>query len=409
MMCSQQGRRIGTVPLSSSGGWFAAIAGGHFRACSRGSNSGGGRIVALLGALVVLALSAASTVPGYAGQVVVDAETGAVLAGAAETAPRFPASITKLMTIYVALEAVTAGEISWDSELTVSADAAAAPPVGLGLTAGETIPLSTAIHAALTLSANDAARVIAEAVAGTATAFVRRMSNTAQEFGMTNTVFRNASGLPDRGHVSTAADIARMIVAVDARYGDRLRPLFRAPLVWKGRSYAPRNSVVAAPAGAVFGKTGFTCDAGYTAAMLVERDGRRLALVTLANRSSSGRRTTLASLGRGEAAEVGPALNLPPVVIPQDQCGGALGGWAISLGEFRNRAQAAAVLSRARTAGAGLPGRILRRAGREGFHVLLFAPNKRTAVERAQKLARKRLRVRVMAPQKVAQAGFEPG
>jgi len=408
-MCMQQRRRIGSGPSSSPGGWFAGASEWHFRACSQGSNSSCGRIVALLGAFVVLALSVASTAPARAGQVVMDAGTGAVLAGAAETAPRFPASITKLMTIYVALEAVTAGEIAWDSELTVSDYAAAAPTVKLGLTAGETIPLSTAIHAALTLSANDAARVIAEAVADTEAEFARRMTDAAQALGMTGTVFRNASGLPDRGHLSTAADIARMIVAVDARYGDRLRPLFRAPLVWKGRSYAPRNTVVAAPAGAVFGKTGFTCDAGFTAAMLVERDGRRLALVTLANRSSSGRRTTLASLGRGEAAEVSPELNLPPVVIPQDQCGGALGGWAISLGDFRNRAQATAALSRARKAGAGLPGRILRRAGRQGFHVLLFAPNKRTAVEWAQKLARKRIRARVMAPQKVARAGFEPG
>jgi len=357
----------------------------------------------------MLALPVASTVPAHAGQIIIDATTGSVLAGSAETEPRFPASITKLMTIYVALEAVTAGEISWDSELIVSANAAAAPPVRLGLTAGETIPLSTAIHAALTLSSNDAARVIAEAVAGTEAAFARRMTDTAHALGMTNTVFRNASGLPDRDHLSTAADIARMIVAVDARYGDRLRPLFRAPLAWKGRSYAPRNTAVAAPVGAVFGKTGFTCDAGYTAAMLVERDGRRFALVTLANRSPGRRRMTLASLGRGEAAKVGPKLNLPPVVIPQDQCGGALGGWAISLGDFRNRAQAAAALSRARKAGEGLPGQILRRAGRQGFHVLLFARNKRAAVERAQKLARKRIRVRVMPPQKVARAGFEPG
>ena len=168
----------------------------------------------------------------------------------------------------------------------------------LGLTVGETIPLSTAIRAALTLSANDAARVIAEAVAGTEAAFVGRMTEDAQALGMTDTVFRNTSGLPDRCHLSTAADIARMIVAVDARSGDRLRPLFRAPLVWKGRSHAPRNGAVAAPDGAVFGKTGFTCDAGYTAAMLVEQDSRRLALVTLANRSSSGSSSATLSCAR---------------------------------------------------------------------------------------------------------------
>ena len=113
MMCLQQRRRIGTVPLSWYGGWCTTMAGWHIRSCSRGSNLSCGRIVAVLGALVVLALPAASSVPARAGQIVMDAGTGAMLAGAAETAPRFPASITKLVTIYVALEAVTEGEIAW--------------------------------------------------------------------------------------------------------------------------------------------------------------------------------------------------------------------------------------------------------------------------------------------------------
>ena len=407
-MSVKTGRRIGLSSSRFPAGWFAATTRRRSQSCARASGSGSGRIAVVLGALVLLTLSVVRADPARAGQVVMDADTGAVVAGAAETAPRFPASITKLMTIYVALEAVTAGEIPWDSDLAVSAHAAAAPPVALGLGAGETIPLPTAIHAVLVLSSNDAARVIAEAVAGTEAAFARRMTDTAQALGMKDTVFLNASGLPDRGHLTTASDIARMIVAVDARYGDRLRPLFRAPLVWKGRSHAPHNSVVAAPDGAVFGKTGFTCDAGFTAAVLVERDGRRLALVTLANRSSGGRNTALASLNRGKVEQIGPAPDTTPVIIPQEQCGWGPGQWAISLGNFKNREQAGAALSRARKAGAGLPGRVLRRAERQGFHALLFAPSKNAAVEGAKQLVRKRVRARVMPPQKIALAEFEP-
>ncbi|MDT8343704.1 MAG: serine hydrolase [Thermohalobaculum sp.] len=357
-----------------------------------------------------LVVAAALAGPGAAGQIALDADGQTRLASQAPDDLRFPASITKLMTIYLALDAVAAGRLDWAASVRVSAHAAAAPPVRLGLVAGQEIPLSTAVHAALILSSNDAARVIAEAVAGSEEAFARRMTETAARLGMTSTRFRNATGLPDRGHVTTAADIARLIIALDDAHGARLRPLFRAPLRWRGEVHAPRNAAVASPAGAVLGKTGFTCDGGFTGATLVERGGRRLALVALANRSAGERAVALAALSAGRTSGAAPkAASAPPVVLPSGQCGGTPDGWAVSLGDYRTRAEAAAALARAGKAGAGLGGRVMVRAGRPGFHAILAAPDRRAAATAARKLERARLRPRVLPPEKIDEADFRPG
>ena len=114
-------------------------------------------------ALLRLLLLVLLALPARAGDVILDARTGDVIAGRDATAPRAPASVTKLMAIMVVLDAVEAGEIALDQAITVSSHAAAAPPVALGLKAGETISLRVALHAALVLSSNDAARVLAEA------------------------------------------------------------------------------------------------------------------------------------------------------------------------------------------------------------------------------------------------------
>ena len=147
----------------------------------------------------------------------------------------------KLMTIFVALEAAAKGEIDLNAPIKVSGHAAAAPPVKLGLKKGESIRLGDAIHAALIVSSNDAARMIAEAVAGSEQAFAQRMTAAACRIGMYSNTFRNASGLPDAGHISTAADIGRLIWWLDQQHGEYLRPLFREPLTWRGATKGPRK------------------------------------------------------------------------------------------------------------------------------------------------------------------------
>ncbi len=354
-------------------------------------------------------------VPAMAGQVVMNAATGQIIAGKDETAPRFPASITKLMTAYVALDAVAAGQVAWDAPLTVSAHAAAAPPVKLGLRAGQTISMKQAVHAILVRSSNDAARVIAEAVAGSEPAFAAKMTRIAGSLGMTQTTFRNASGLPDRGHISTAVDLAKMIVALDRKHGARLRPLFRKPLAWGGASLRPRNGTVASPTGSILGKTGFTCDAGFTAALLLHRGADRTAIVTLGNPRKAARSQAIAVLARGRVPSSG-VIGSPPIIIPRDVCARGSrsaaqsrpGGWTISLGNFKTKTEARAALDQARKAGIKYQSHIVTREGREGYHALLSAPSRQKARDAERPLRKARLRTRIFPPEKVVQAEFEP-
>lgn len=375
------------------------------------------------GFLLTILLGFVLTAPAEAGQVILDAKSGRVLAAKNATQPRYPASITKLMTIFVALEAVKKGQIAWDAPLKVSARAAAAPPVKLGLRTDQTIRLDQAVHAALTLSSNDAARVIAEGIAGSEAGFATLMTATARRLGMGSSTFRNASGLPDRRQVTTAADLARLIAALDRDHGAHLRPLFRAPLVWKGKSRRPRNGTVASPQGSVLGKTGFTCDAGFTAAVLLIQGGRKTAIVTLANSGKGARAQAIAAMAKGRVTARKAALNpgKAPIVLPKGTCGSAkrratpairrieAEGWMLSLGDFRTKTEARKALTQADKAGIGLPGLVAVRKGRDGFHALLGASDEEAARAAAKLLHTKRLRTRILPPQKVQAAGFRPG
>ena len=359
--------------------------------------------------------------PALSSQVIFDVRSGKVISGQDANAPRYPASLTKLMTIYIALDAVARNEIAWNAPIKVSQRAAAAPPVKLGLRAGDTIRLVHAVHAALTLSSNDAARVIAEAISGSEKSFAQRMTATAQRLGMRGTTFRNASGLPDRGHVTTAADMARLIAALDKAHGARIRPLFRATLTWKGKARAPRNGTVASPSGSIMGKTGFTCDAGFTAAILLNRGGKKTAIVTLANPGKGARAQAIRALASGKtgAAKIALKPGKAPIVLPRATCGGSKRlkprkarrikpeGWMLSLGDFRTKLEAQQALAQAKTAGVSLPSLIAKRKGRDGFHALLGAPDPKAAKAAETLLRKRRLRARILAPGKVKAAGFK--
>lgn len=331
-----------------------------------------------LAAMIWLVLASVAS----SGEAIIDGGTGRLIAGVGADTPRFPASTTKLMTIYVALEAAAIGEIDLNAKVKVSRQAAAAPPVKLGLKMGERIRLSDVIHAALIVSSNDAARVIAEAVSGSETAFARRMTRTARRIGMRNTTFRNASGLPNSEHISTAADIGRLILILDQQYGAYLRPLFRTPLAWRGGVKRPRNSTVANVSGARLGKTGFTCAAGYTAAVLIETATGSRAIVTLANSGSGPRATSLRRLSKGKTAAhnfsppckgdaekaaprpVKPVQN--PSLVP-------IGDLSLTLGVFSDKRDAIAVLKDSRGAAPKAARIIATRAARHGFYAMVMA------------------------------------
>ena len=140
--------------------------------------------------------------------IVMDARTGEVLYAERADSPRYPASVTKLMTFYLAFEALAAGKVHLTDEIVVSPLAAAQPPTKLGLRAGETIAVEDAMHAMAVHSANDMAVAVSERIGGTEIRFAAMMTLKAQELGMTNTRYVNANGLPDSRQVSTARDLA---------------------------------------------------------------------------------------------------------------------------------------------------------------------------------------------------------
>lgn len=350
---------------------------------------------------ILLLLSSAAA---EAGEVILDAATGEVLAGHDIEAPRFPASVTKLMTIFTALDAVGRGEIGLKDRITVSKTAAAAPPVKLGLRAGETITLEDAIHAALILSSNDAARVIAEAVSGSEADFAARMTRVGRAIGLTATQFRNASGLPDREHVSTALDMARLAWAADLAYGDYLRPLFRKPLLHKGRFLAPRNGTVASPKGSVLGKTGFTCAAGFTAALLVETPEGRRAIATTAHADKGGRARAIGRLSEGWVSarkpqracggRKAPRASAPiPVAAPRID---PIDRWALTMGVFENPDAARSALSLSRAAYNVDEFVVAERQAGAGYYALLLAANADEAQSRRSALAKAGIRARVI-------------
>ena len=174
-------------------------------------------VILSLGSSVGQAVAAAQR--AYAG-IVVDAKTGKTLYESAADAARYPASVTKVMTLYVLFEELKAGRMSLDTRMTVSKHAAAAVPTKLGLRAGKTIRVEDAIKSLVTLSANDMARVIAESISGTESAFAQRMTKTARALGMSRTTYANASGLPDSRQVTTARDQARLGIAIYEHFPD---------------------------------------------------------------------------------------------------------------------------------------------------------------------------------------------
>ena len=364
----------------------------------------------MMRALLIACLAA---FPLQAGEVVLNADTGEIIAGADANAQRYPASVTKLMTIYVALDAAANGELSLDAKIRVSKHAAAAPPVKLGLKAGRTIRLEQAIHAALTLSSNDAARAIAEAVSGSEAAFAQRMTRTGRRIGLKATVFRNASGLPDPDHVSTTADMARLAAEVDRAFGPYLRALFRATLTWSGRRFGPRNGTVAAPAGAQLGKTGFTCAAGYTAAVLLETAEGRFAIATTANSGKRARAASLARLSRGDvtARDPAPGCGAPGRATPSRPTPKLanrttpLTGWALTLGVFEDQAAALSALDAGRSAVGGEVS-LGHRSGGPGVYALVLANDASEAVRKRAQLTEAGLRANILAPHGAAMLGI---
>ncbi len=227
--------------------------------------------------------------PVFAADIAVDLSTGTILTASEADALRRPASLAKLMTAFVAFEALASEEITEDKRVSVSAFAARTPPVKLRMRAGSKIEFAEVLGAAVVGSKNDAAVVVAEAIAGSEAAFVERMNVAASRLGMSNTRFANATGLPAPGQQTTARDMALLSQALLAQFPRRSELLSRRSVTALGRRVSTTNPLFGRVKGAEGLKTGFTCAAGYSVAALVERNGRRIIAVTLGHPSKKSR------------------------------------------------------------------------------------------------------------------------
>ena len=228
--------------------------------------------------------------------IVVDAESGEVLFARHADSRRYPASITKVMTLYLTFEALTEGRVKLDDVITVSPRAASQPPSKLGLAAGQTITLDNAMRATAVRSANDMAMAIAEHVGGSQDRFAAQMTLKARELGMTNTRYVNPNGLPDARQVTTARDLAILARAVMRDYPQYYRYFGLHDWAYNGRDYRNTNGLLRSGDGYDGMKTGYTNASGYNLAASAVRDGRRLITIVLGGRTTASRNAHVAAL-----------------------------------------------------------------------------------------------------------------
>ena len=228
--------------------------------------------------------------------IVVDEASGQVLSQSNADVLTYPASLTKMMTLYLTFEALQKGKITLNQALPVSANAASQPPTKLGLYPGETITVALAIRGMIIKSANDAAMVMGEALGGSVEGFAQKMNAKAQALGMTRTLFRNPNGLPDPNQHTTARDLSRLAAAL---YRDfpQYYPLFsETRFTFRGRIYLTHNRFVLNYPGADGLKTGYIRASGFNLAASASRNGRRVIGVVLGGRSPSLRDAQMWSL-----------------------------------------------------------------------------------------------------------------
>lgn len=221
--------------------------------------------------------------------IVIDMETNEVLHARHADSPRYPASLTKVMTLYMLFDAVKAGEVRLDERLRVSRAAAKQPPSSLRLKVGQTITVADAIDALVTKSANDVAVVVAERLGGTESRFATLMTAKAQSMGMTRTTFRNASGLPDSQQLSTARDMAILAERILKDHAGYYGYFAKTRFSWGQNTYKNHNRLIGTVTGVDGIKTGYTRASGFNLMTSAKRRGRRVITIMFGGSTARSR------------------------------------------------------------------------------------------------------------------------
>ena len=238
-----------------------------------------------------------SAVPAFAGPALLfDPANGKLLYAEDPDSQWYPASLTKIMTSYIAFQAIKDGKIKLDQKIPCSLVATLQPPSKVGLLVGAELTVEKALQAVIIKSANDVTVMLAEAISGNETAFVAQMNATAKKLGMTRTNFVNTNGLPDPGQVTTARDLAKLSRAVTTEF-PQFAPYWAMPDMRIGnRRLGTHNALLKTFPGADGLKTGFTCDSGFNIVASATRDGHKLMAVVLGETSGNERAVRAASL-----------------------------------------------------------------------------------------------------------------
>jgi D-alanyl-D-alanine carboxypeptidase len=250
--------------------------------------------------------------------IVLDADTGRVLSESNADAITYPASLTKMMTLYLTFEALNTGRLRLDQLLPVSVEAASKSPTKLGLRPGDAVAVQDLIYGIVTRSANDAACVLAEGLAGSEPLFAEMMNRKAQQLGMRNTYYRNASGLPDPLQHTTARDTAQLALALYHDFPREYHYFATRSFVFRGVTIVGHDHLLDWYPGADGIKTGFIRASGFNLATSAVRDGHRLIGVVLGGRSGGARDREMGALLDQGFAELGvpPATTLAHRTAP---------------------------------------------------------------------------------------------
>ncbi len=370
--------------------------------------------------------------------IVIDADTGQVLEEHNADLTNYPASLTKMMTLYLTFEGLKSGRLALDQSLPVSAHAASRAPSKLGLKAGESVPVRDLVLGVVTKSANDAATVLAEGEAGgSETAFAERMTAKARQLGMKNTFYHNASGLPDPLQRTTARDVATLARALHRDFPQYYHYFSTREFSFHGVIFANHNHLMSSYPGMDGIKTGYIRASGFNLAASAVRGNRRLIGVVMGGESTrlrdnhmaallnaafigqsgevmvakaSGAEGHLAQAGVAAAAAlspVGSAEAAPPALHPRAVRTSAKAAerWSVQLGAFTRHAAAERAIALALAKVPSAKGRrteilVPRRTDKERlYRARLLEFSKREATSACRSLHRKHLRCSVVAPE----------
>ena len=284
------------------------------------SHSPASRLTNMVAAVSAALAAMATVLPAQAddpkaASIVIDANTGAVLHNRAGDEKVYPASLTKMMTLYLTFELIELGRLDYDSKIKMTEEGAAAAPSKLDLEPGEELTVLNAIKALVTKSANDVAIALAQHIGGTEANFAHLMTRKAREIGMANTTFRNASGLPDPEQVTTARDMVTLGLRLQDDFPRHYRLFATRSFTYGGKNYRNHNTLLARYRGTDGIKTGYTRASGFNLVSSVRRDGKHVVAAVFGGDTARERNAKMQSLLNAALAKASTNVTRKPALI----------------------------------------------------------------------------------------------